>query len=249
FFFQAEDGIRDFHVTGVQTCALPISAILTITLAVGVRRMASRKAVIRRMPAIETLGAVSVICSDKTGTLTRNEMMVAALAAADQQLAVTGAGYALEGELQGEPEAGLSTALQQQIARAASLCNDASVSLQDGNVSIHGDPMEAALQVLAHKLGELPDDLSRQWPRSDEIPFDAEHRFMATLNHDHRGQRMIWVKGAPEAILQRCTTQLDNNLQPQPLQPETWQQVIADFAAQGQRVLALACKTAERPEL
>ncbi len=238
-------------VVGLTVASIPegLPAILTITLAVGVRRMASRKAVIRRMPAIETLGAVSVICSDKTGTLTRNEMMVAALAAADQQLAVTGAGYALEGELQGEPEAGLSTALQQQIARAASLCNDASVSLQDGNVSIHGDPMEAALQVLAHKLGELPDDLSRQWPRSDEIPFDAEHRFMATLNHDHRGQRMIWVKGAPEAILQRCSTQLDNNLQPQPLQPETWQQVIADFAAQGQRVLALACKPAQRPEL
>lgn len=238
-------------VVGLTVAAIPegLPAILTITLAVGVRRMASRKAVIRRMPAIETLGAVSVICSDKTGTLTRNEMMVAAVAAADQQLAVTGAGYALEGELQGEPEAGLSTALQQQIARAASLCNDASVSLQDGNVSIHGDPMEAALQVLAHKLGELPDDLSRQWPRSDEIPFDAEHRFMATLNHDHSGQRMIWVKGAPEAILQRCSTELDNNLQPQPLQPETWQQVIAGFAAQGQRVLALACKPAQRPEL
>ena len=238
-------------VVGLTVASIPegLPAILTITLAVGVRRMASRKAVIRRMPAIETLGAVSVICSDKTGTLTRNEMMVAALATADLQLAVTGAGYALEGELQGEPEAGLSTALQQQIARAASLCNDASVSLQDGNVSIHGDPMEAALQVLAHKLGELPDDLSRQWPRSDEIPFDAEHRFMATLNHDHHGRHLIWVKGAPEAILQRCSTQLDNNLQPQPLQPETWQQVIADFAAQGQRVLALACKPAERPEL
>ncbi|UZK04269.1 cation-translocating P-type ATPase [Venatoribacter cucullus] len=234
-------------VVGLTVAAIPegLPAILTITLAVGVRRMASRKAVIRRMPAIETLGAVSVICSDKTGTLTRNEMMVAAVAAAEQQLAVSGAGYAMNGEL----ATGLSAELQQQIARAASLCNDASVSRQDGQVSIHGDPMEAALQVLAHKLGELPDDLSRQWPRSDEIPFDAEHRFMATLNHDHRGQRMIWVKGAPEAILQRCSTQLDNNLQPQPLQPETWQQVIADFAAQGQRVLALACKPAQRPEL
>lgn len=234
-------------VVGLTVAAIPegLPAILTITLAVGVRRMASRKAVIRRMPAIETLGAVSVICSDKTGTLTRNEMMVAAVAAAEQQLAVSGAGYAMDGEL----ATGLSAELQQQIARAASLCNDASVSLQDGQVSIHGDPMEAALQVLAHKLGELPDDLSRQWPRSDEIPFDAEHRFMATLNHDHSGQHIIWVKGAPEAILQRCSTELDNNLQPQPLQPETWQQVIADFAAQGQRVLALACKPAQRPEL
>ena len=234
-------------VVGLTVAAIPegLPAILTITLAVGVRRMASRKAVIRRMPAIETLGAVSVICSDKTGTLTRNEMMVAAISAACQQWAVTGAGY----DLEGEPDAGLPDALQQQIARAASLCNDASVSLQDGKVSIHGDPMEAALQVLAHKLGELPDDLSRQWPRSDEIPFDAEHRFMATLNHDHHGRHLIWVKGAPEAILQRCSTQLDNNLQPQPLQPETWQQAIAALAAQGQRVLALACKPAERPEL
>ena len=227
-------------VVGLTVAAIPegLPAILTITLAVGVRRMASRKAVIRRMPAIETLGAVSVICSDKTGTLTRNEMMVASVALANEQLTVSGEGYALEGEF----SAPIVDELQRTLALAASLCNDSGVSSDNGVISIHGDPMEAALQVLACKAGFRPEQLSKEWVRQDEIPFDAAHRYMATLNHDHNGHRCIWVKGAPEAILALCTHELDDQAQPQPLRADYWPHVIAEFAAHGQRVLALARK-------
>ncbi|WP_396586241.1 cation-translocating P-type ATPase [Bermanella sp. R86510] len=232
-------------VVGLTVSAIPegLPAVLTITLAVGVRRMAVRHAVVRRMPAIETLGAVSVICSDKTGTLTRNEMMVAAIALHDQQVAVTGQGYELEGELNGAP---LSEFTQKHLAYAASLCNDASVAQQDGKVMIHGDPMEAALQVLAHKLDSIPADLKSQWHRKDEIPFDAEYRYMATLNHDHRGNACVFVKGAPEAILDLCGSSLNENGDAQTLDRAYWQQQIAAMAAQGQRVLALAIKPMQR---
>lgn len=225
-------------VVGLTIAAIPegLPAILTITLAVGVRRMARRHAVVRRMPAIETLGAVSVICSDKTGTLTRNEMMVAAFVVAGQRVDVSGEGYEAEGGF----SCALDDALQQPLILACALCNDASVSHVDGRTTIHGDPMEAALQVLVHKAGQIPADLIRHWPRQDEIPFDADYRFMATLNQDHRGQHRLLVKGAPEAVVERCSGQLAQDGKRAPLDSGQWQQSIAELAASGYRVLALA---------
>ena len=226
-------------VIGLTVAAIPegLPAILTITLAVGVQRMAKRQAVIRRMPAIETLGAVSVICSDKTGTLTRNEMMVAALATAEQSYNVTGQGYLPEGQLQG---AALAQTTTSQIALICSLCNDAQWQHQAGQASINGDPMEAALLVLSHKLGFLPAELQQQWSRRDTLPFDSSTRLMATLHSNHQGRRLLLVKGAPETLLELCQSELDSQGQPQPLRRDYWLQQGEQFAAQGLRLLALA---------
>ncbi|TVV45483.1 HAD-IC family P-type ATPase [Thalassolituus sp. C2-1] len=234
-------------VVGLTVAAIPegLPAILSITLAVGVRRMAKRQAVVRRMPAIETIGAVSVICSDKTGTLTRNEMMVAALACGAHYRQVRGDGYALDGGL----DKPLPEALQTPLMLAAALCNDASLQAAEGAVKIHGDPMEAALQVLVHRLDGDPVRLAQHWPRRDEIPFDAEYRLMATLNHNHQGRHVLWVKGAPEALLQRCRQQLDDAGNSVALQTGYWLEMIERLAADGQRVLALACKEYSGSEL
>ncbi|PHS63040.1 MAG: carbonate dehydratase [Thalassobium sp.] len=234
-------------VVGLTVAGIPegLPAILSITLAVGVRSMARRQAVVRRMPAIETIGAVSVICSDKTGTLTRNEMMVSALACGAHYRQVRGDGYALDGGLN-EP---LAETLQTPLMLAAALCNDASLQAGNGTVKIHGDPMEAALQVLVHRLDGDPVRLAQHWPRTDEIPFDAEYRLMATLNHDHQGRHQLWVKGAPEAVLQRCRSQLDETEGSVTLAQDYWSDMIERLASDGQRVLALACKEHSGSEL
>jgi magnesium-transporting ATPase (P-type) len=193
-------------VVGLTVAAIPegLPAILTITLAIGVRRMASRKAVVRRMPVIETLGAVSVICSDKTGTLTRNEMTVTTVVAGGERFEVSGTGYSPDGEVAGAGGQPLSPALM-ELARAGSLCNDAHLRLQEAPARVVGDPMEGALKVLALKVDNDLGEIERHWPRMDEIPFDAEYRFMATLNHDHHGHAMVYMKGAPEQILAMCS--------------------------------------------
>lgn len=231
-------------VVGLTVSAIPegMPAVLAITLAMGVRQMANRHAVVRRMPAIETLGAVSVICSDKTGTLTRNEMMVADVVLADQRFSVSGEGYGVAGELTNIRAGGqaLTEFMQQHLAQAASLCNDAAIVIAQGQVAIHGDPMEAALQVLAHKAGYQPSELAKDWPRVDEIPFDAAHRYMATLNHDHHGHTFIWMKGAPEAVIDLCTQSVSSEGDNKALDKAYWQAQIAELAAEGQRVLALA---------
>ena len=231
-------------VVGLSVAAIPegLPAVLTITLAVGVQAMARRNAIVRRLPAIETLGAVSVICSDKTGTLTRNEMSVVTLALSDRLLSVAGEGYAPEGRITGqgavvapdeEPRLG-------QLARVAALCNDAELRYTGGNWYTEGDPMEGALLALAGRAGLLPDELRRQWQRTDVIPFDTAHRLMATLNHDHEGHACISVKGAPEAILELCKLQAAGPGETRPLDLQFWQQQAEAIAGAGQRVLAFA---------
>lgn len=232
-------------VVALTVSAIPegLPAILTITLAIGVQRMANRKAVVRRMPVIETLGAVSVICSDKTGTLTRNEMMVAALVLDAQIYPVSGEGYAAEGCIgdatSGEPPA----ALLRDVAQAALLCNDARLDHSSEHTKVLGDPMEGALLVLAAKAGLEASSYLAQWPRQDEVPFDAALRYMATLNHDHHGHARILVKGAPEQVMALCGSVLDSQGASVPLDRERWQQCIDQLAAQGLRVLALAGAT------
>ncbi|WP_296934304.1 HAD-IC family P-type ATPase [uncultured Marinobacter sp.] len=235
-------------VVGLTVAAIPegLPAILTITLAIGVRQMARRQAVVRRMPVIETLGAVSVICSDKTGTLTRNEMMVTRAVLSGTRLEVTGEGYSFDGAVNDEQGQPSDCALLDEFARAAALCNDAHVHHDSGRVRIAGDPMEAALSVFARKAGFDVENSAADWPRKDEIPFDTENRFMATLNHDHHGHSLVYLKGAPERILDMCVGEVAESGEARELRRDFWEQVITEMASDGLRVLALARKPAER---
>jgi magnesium-transporting ATPase (P-type) len=181
-----------------------LPAVITITLAIGVRRMAARNAVIRRLPAVETLGATSVICSDKTGTLTRNEMTARRIEVDSHQATVGGAGYAPQGEIQavGHNDDTACLAAAKPLIRCGLLCNHAHLHRRDGAWTVEGDPMEGALIALAMKAGLNPEHVRAEWPRLDEVPFDAAHRFMATLHRGRAGEAMLFVKGAPEKLLE-----------------------------------------------
>lgn len=244
FFVQHHDFPEMFMaVVGLSVAAIPegLPAVLTITLAIGVHAMARRNAIVRRLPAIETLGAVSVICTDKTGTLTRNEMAVTCVVTHNQLLAVTGEGYAPTGDLMlaGRVIPAEESALLRQLGRAAALCNDADLHEHEGDWTVEGDPMEGALLAFAGKTGMHAREQRRSWARTDAIAFDAKHRFMATLHHDHEGHACILVKGAPERILDMCNDQRTAT-GTQPLDRAYWHDKIESIAAQGQRVLALA---------
>ena len=249
--------IRNFHwpdallaVVALAVGAIPegLPAVITITLAVGVQRMAARNAVIRQLPAVETLGATSIICSDKTGTLTRNEMTARRVVGACAEFVVGGSGYSPEGEplFPGEPLAGQTgqgDALS--LIRTGLLCNDAHLRKIKDAWTVHGDPMEGALVTLAMKAGFDPENVRTEWARVDEIPFDAQHRFMATLNRAPYGQAVILVKGAPERLLDLCEMQ-ENDGEVVPLDQDYWAARIAEAADAGERVLAFAMKRISR---
>ena len=234
-------------VVGLSVAAIPegLPAVLTITLAVGVQSMAKRNAIVRVLPAIETLGSVSVICSDKTGTFTRNEMMVVSAVTQDAHFDVDGEGYAPVGDilLDGEPAAPQQHPVLRDMARLSALCNDAEIHSKSGQWGIEGDPMEAALLSFAGKV-TMPDggDFRHDWPRTDVLPFDSARQFMATLNHNHNGTGLVLVKGAPEVILKRCGSVLSGDGSHSDLVPEAWLDKAEALARQGQRVLALAGK-------
>ena len=234
-------------VVGLSVAAIPegLPAVLTITLAVGVQSMAKRNAIVRVLPAIETLGSVSVICSDKTGTFTRNEMMVVSAVTQDAHFEVDGEGYAPVGDilLDGEPAAPKQHPVLRDMARLSALCNDAEIHSKSGQWGIEGDPMEAALLSFAGKV-TMPDggDFRHDWPRTDVLPFDSARQFMATLNHNHNGTGLVLVKGAPEVILKRCGSVLSGDGSHSDLVPEAWLDKAEALARQGQRVLALAGK-------
>ncbi|WP_075188253.1 cation-transporting P-type ATPase [Teredinibacter haidensis] len=224
-----------------------LPAIMTITLAIGVQRMARRNAIIRRLPAVETLGAVSVICSDKTGTLTRNEMTVRNAATAEHDFDFEGTGYAPHGgiRLNGcdiEPDHG---PVLWKMLHAAVLCNESALEThpEDSNLfHVAGDPMEGALLIAALKAGIESDNLNKQFPRTDLIPFESEHRFMATLHHSHKNEAYIYLKGAPEDVLAMCDWQKTVAGDVQKLAKSYWLEKLEEYAAKGQRVLALAMK-------
>ncbi len=209
-------------VVGVAVAAIPegLPAVMTITLAIGVQAMARRNAIVRRLPAIEAIGSVSVICTDKTGTLTRNEMVVAAAETAEGVFAVDGEGYAPQGAI--TPAGDLA-----RLARAASLCNDAHLHCKDGVWMVEGDPMEGALLAFAGKVGGHVDAR-----RLDDIPFDSRHRFMAILTEGPQG-RVTHVKGAPERVLRMCRG----------IDLKQWHDQAEALARRGLRVLALAERT------
>ena len=230
---------------GLAVAAIPegLPAILAITLAIGVERMAQRNAIVRHLGAVETLGSVNVICADKTGTFTRNEMTVQRIVTAADSIDVTGSGYAPYGEfLSGGSRIEFDASAELQLlARGVLLCSDADVTGQADAWQMRGDPMEAALVTLALKGGLDPDHERKAWPRTDEIPFESEHRFNATLNHDHEGNAVIVVKGAPEQLIRICPMQrrgADN----EPIDQSYWDRQLATMTAESYRVLALAMK-------
>ncbi len=231
-------------VVAIAVGAIPegLPAVITITLAIGVRRMAARNAVVRRLPAVETLGATSVICTDKTGTLTRNEMTARRVVTGGHRIEVSGAGYEPEGTLTAadhDDDVG-AVAAAAPILRACLLCNDAEVQDKGGQWTVVGDPMEGALVTLAKKAGLDAQHVRREWTRLDEIPFDAQHRFMATLHRGPVGEVVISVKGAPERVLAMCARQMTANGGEAPLEPGYWTVQIANAASEGERVLGFA---------
>jgi magnesium-transporting ATPase (P-type) len=236
-------------VVGLAVAAIPegLPAVMTITLAIGVQRMASRNAIIRQLPAVETLGSVSVICSDKTGTLTRNEMMVQTAVTASCSVEVTGVGYEPRGafQLDGRDIDAAEQAALGELVRAALLCNDATLRQTEAGWIVDGDPMEGALVSLAGKAGFDAETMRKQFPRTDEIPFDSRHRYMATLHHGHENGTVAYIKGAPEQVLLMCSARYDA-MGPKPVQRDFWVKAIETLGFKGQRVLALAMKSMPR---
>ena len=229
-------------VVGIAVSLIPegLPALITITLAIGVQRMAQRNAIIRRLPAVETLGSVSRICSDKTGTLTLMEMMVTSAVTAESAYEITGDGYAPEGEVkQGGKPAGDAPVLA-LMGRVSMLCNDAELFQEEGAWRVEGDPTEGALYPFATKLGLDRQAEQAAAPRIDAIPFESEHKFMATLHRAADGAEALFVKGAPEVILEHCNRQQIADGQPAPLDRAHFLQGSDRLAAQGERVLALA---------
>jgi magnesium-transporting ATPase (P-type) len=209
-----------------------LPTIVTIALAIGVHRMAARRAIVRSLPAVETLGSTTVICTDKTGTLTRNEMTVNAIWARGVNYGLSGAGYAPTGELSRDGER-IAAAPGEvvHVAVAGVLCNDSSLA-QDGNAwRLTGDPTEAALLVAARKIGVDPDVTRTSHPRLDVIPFDSAIQLMATLNETPDARRRVYVKGAPEAVLPRCARDALSEAERQ--------------ASKGERMLAFAFRDVE----
>ncbi len=271
---------------GLAVAAIPegLPAIITITMSIGVQRMARENAIIRRLPAVETLGSVSVICSDKTGTLTRNEMTVKTVVTSRRKYMVSGIGYEPYGdffltdedgavdedEAKGQTKVvagnrcvgsrddghdnsneninGVHVRPEDEpvlhlMLKAGLLCNDSNLQRTHHNWKVVGDPTEGALLILAMKAGfELPLEHDRN-PRRDVIPFESLHKYMATLNHNHLGETHIFLKGAPERILEMCSHQAtDTPTRTERLDHAFWKHEMERIAAQGQRLLGLAAK-------
>jgi Ca2+-transporting ATPase len=214
-------------------------------LAIGVQRMAKRNALVRRLPAVETLGSTSVICSDKTGTLTRDEMTARKLYTTERTLTVSGSGYEPEGELSVD-DAAVEPSLQEtELLRAAALVSDAHLVRDeaDGGWHIKGDPTEGALIVAAAKAGLQKDDLDLRFPRIGEIPFTSETKRMTTLHSVENGQ-VAYAKGAPETILDSCSRQWteQGEVALGDADREAILETVQQMAGEALRVLAVATK-------
>jgi len=235
------DALRESLIFAIALAvgAIPegLPAVVTIALAIGVQRMAKRNAIIRKLPAVETLGSTTVICSDKTGTLTRNEMTVCELWNYNHSIQVTGVGYSKTGKFkQDGKEIGILPDHMLLLLKKAVLCSDANVLYTANEYSISGDPTEVALVVAAAKAGISIDSLRQEIPRKDVVPFDSEKQYMATLNDS------IILKGAPEVVLKRCSSHIGGvTLDTQKIISQ-----IELLGSKGMRVLAIAQKNQSR---
>jgi Ca2+-transporting ATPase len=221
-----------------------LPAVTAVALAAGLWRLAHAGALVRRLPAVETLGATTVICADKTGTMTENQMTVTRLDLDGRVLAVTGGGRSLSGAFleDGQSIVPLQDPVLRRLLTVATLANDASVERRADGVRLHGDPTEAALVVLALKAGLDPRALAREWPRHAEVPFDPAHRLMATFHESAGAERLLAVKGAPGVVLDRATHR-QTPVGPVPLgegDRAALRERNRALAGQGFRVLALA---------
>jgi magnesium-transporting ATPase (P-type) len=231
-------------VVSLAVAAIPegLPAVMTIAMAVGVQRMASRNAIVRRLPAVEALGAVTVICSDKTGTLTRNQMTVRSLQIAHALYTTDDGGSQVCGPFSrdGFEVSPAEEPLLLELMRIGVLCNDAELREDDSGQRVdEGDPMEAALLHVAGCAGHVTRVLRRDFPRLLAIPFDASRRYMATLHAQPDGRLLVCVKGAPEVVLAMCSEQRTSTGR-SVLQHGEWTSRTADLAGRGQRVLAIA---------
>lgn len=228
---------------GFAVAAIPegLPAVVTITLALGVQQMARQHAITRKLPAVEALGSVSVICSDKTGTLTQNEMTVRTVVTGTQRYSVGGTGYEPSGSITADGQSA-SLSIDPDLAvfvETMALCNDARVAEVDGRWQLIGEPTEGALRTLALKAG-----FDADVARLGEVPFESQNKFMATLSDLPDGERTILVKGAPDRLLDRSEFELDEHGELQSLDRPRWESVIDDLSAQGLRVLAAARRPA-----
>ncbi|WP_355662481.1 cation-translocating P-type ATPase [Halomonas salifodinae] len=235
---------------GLAVAAIPegLPAVVTITLALGVQGMARRRAIIRRLPAVETLGAISTIFSDKTGTLTRNEMTAQALWLPEGEYRIEGIGFAPRGDFQAVDADGQAREARLDdhpallhFLKVGVLCNDAELAEVEGQWQIHGDPTEGALVVAAAKAGLTAGELRGDHDRQDAIPFESERKYMATL-HELEGEPRLLVKGAPDRLLEMCHLERTPDGGEAPLGTEAWEERIHALSSRGLRVLALAEK-------
>ncbi len=245
-------GLQPFEMfmaaVGLAVSAIPVGlpAIMTITLAIGVQRMARRNAIIRKLPALETLGSVTTICSDKTGTLTKNQMTVQSVQTSEDLYSITGTGYNPRGEFRLKDQVidPMQHSLLAETLRAVILCNEANIYYEDREDSyrLEGASTEGALVAAAMKAGLDQKQENTDRPRIDSIPFSSDKKFMATLHDYHHGKaRRIILKGAPERVMERCSTQAGTG-DTLELDPDFWHQRGETIASRGQRLLAVAFK-------
>jgi len=247
FYRDYDPSVLLLSTLGLALAAIPegLPAILSIILAIGVQNMAKRKAIVRNLPSVETLGSVSVICSDKTGTLTKNEMTVKKLIVQDAGFAVTGTGYAPQGEIcLGDGPASLDEgSLLRLLLTCFKHCNDASLSWKDNLWTVLGDPTEGALLTVYEKAkltAQLP-------PRIAALPFDSEYKYMATLadkedpEKGKGGGKILYIKGAPDRLLDMAGQEMAAD-GPAPLDRERWEKAVTELAGDGLRVLGAAIK-------
>ncbi len=237
------------EVVALAVGAVPegLPVVVTMTLAIGVSRMAKRNAIIRKLAAVETLGSTTVICTDKTGTLTQNEMTVQEVEAGGEHLSVSGIGYGVEGHFSRDGVlAPVSTDVNQAMVeclKAGVLCNDSRLAKTDLGYRLEGDPTEASLIVAAAKAGLGKTELEQLHPRVDSIPFELQYMYMATLHDAGGDERLAYIKGSVEQLLHRCGERLDSSGAIQPLDRQAVERSVETMTHHGLRVLAFASKS------
>ena len=234
-----------FAAVSLAVAAVPegLPAVVTITLALGVQRMVRKNALIRNLPSVETLGCTTVICTDKTGTLTKNEMTVTKVYVDGEVVEISGSGYGFEGKFSSKPKS------LEKLFTIGVMCNDAQIDKKGKKVEVIGDPTEASLLVSAKKFGIDFDKFRKKYTRKDEIPFDSERKLMSTINQVDR-KKIIYTKGAPDQLLKKCSKILDRGRERAISQKDRREilKINEKFASEALRILGFAYKDAKYGE-